>query len=150
MVADGVTFLFQGQLRYGRACHLGLIVSKYIRVQSMGSPSCKAYSNVLAAFQKTLLNKSLNIYNVKRTMFCLSSIPCFIAMNSAPKTEVSMVACFLETQSIKAILQKIRKPVRERLVLLSPAWSLSHIMRTSRSLPKGSGMSTGIASSTLP
>jgi hypothetical protein len=47
------------------------------------------------------------------------SIPCFMATNSAPKTEVSMVACFLETQSIKAILQKIRKPMRECLVLLS-------------------------------
>jgi hypothetical protein len=39
------------------------------------------------------------------------SIPFFIATNLAPKTEVSMVASFLETQSIKAILHKIRKPV---------------------------------------
>ncbi len=29
MVADGVTFLFQGCLRYGQVCHLGLIVSIY-------------------------------------------------------------------------------------------------------------------------
>jgi hypothetical protein len=59
------------------------------------------------------------------------------------------VACFLETQSIKAILQKIRKPLCEHLVLLSPAWSLSHIMQTSTSFPKGLGISTGIASLTL-
>jgi hypothetical protein len=74
----------------------------------------------------------------------------FIATNSAPKTEVSMVACFLETKSIRAILQKMRKPVQEHLVLLSPTWSLSHIMRMSTSLPEGSGMSTGIVSSTSP
>ncbi len=39
------------------------------------------------------------------------SLPCFIAMNSALKPEVSIVACFLEIQSIKAMLQKIKKPV---------------------------------------
>ncbi len=39
----------------------------------------------------------------------------------------------LETQSINAMLQKIRKPVQERLVHCSPAWSLSHIMRVGMS-----------------
>jgi hypothetical protein len=76
------------------------------------------------------------------------SMPCFIATISAPKTEVSIVACFLEIQSIKAMLQNIKKPVQERLVRFSPVWSLSQNMRMSRSLPKGSGMSCGMASCT--
>ena len=74
------------------------------------------------------------------------SMSCFIATNSAPKTEVSSVACFLEIQPIIAMLQKIRKPVRECLVHFSPVWALSPNRQMSRSLPKGSGMSCGIVS----
>ena len=62
------------------------------------------------------------------------SIPCFMATNSAPKTEVSMVTCFFDIQIIGDKFQKIKKPVRERLVVFSPAWSLSTIMRRSTSL----------------
>jgi len=76
------------------------------------------------------------------------STPCFIATNSAPKTEVSMVDCFFEIQIIGAKLQKIKNPVRERRVDLSPAWSLSTIIRRSMSLPSGGGMSVGMASTT--
>ena len=46
------------------------------------------------------------------------SIPCLIATNSAPKTEVSIVACPLDIQSIRAILIKIKMPVQERQVSL--------------------------------
>jgi hypothetical protein len=38
MVADGVTFLFQCQLRYGQACHLELIISEYIGGSSQWDP----------------------------------------------------------------------------------------------------------------
>jgi len=78
------------------------------------------------------------------------SIPCFIATNSAQKTEVSVVACFFEIQIIGDKLQKIKKLVREHRVILSPARSLSTIMQRSISLPSGGGMSGGIASSTSP
>jgi len=36
-----------------------------------------------------------------------------------------MVACFFEIQIIGDKLQKIKKPVQERQVVLSPAWSPS-------------------------
>jgi hypothetical protein len=52
-------------------------------------------------------------------------IPCFMATNSAPKTEVSIVACCFDSQMIGARLQKMINPVREPLVLFSPAWLLS-------------------------
>ena len=77
-------------------------------------------------------------------------IPCFIATNSAPKTEVSRVGCFLESQIISNKLQYIRKPVRERQVPLHPTRSLSTIKRMSTVLPRGSGWSGGIASVTSP
>ena len=40
----------------------------------------------------------------------VASIPCFNATHSAPKTEVSIVACFLESQLIKAELMKTKNP----------------------------------------
>ena len=78
------------------------------------------------------------------------SISCFMAMNSAPKTEVSIVACCFDSQMIGPKLQKMIHPVWERLVLFSPAWLLSTIIPRSMSLPRGGGMSGVIASSTLP
>jgi hypothetical protein len=51
-----------------------------------------------------------------------------MATNSAPKTEVSIVACCFDSQMIGAKLQKMIKAVREHLVLFSPAWSLSIII----------------------
>ena len=66
-------------------------------------------------------------------------IPCFMATNSAPKTEVSIVACFFDTHIKVAELQKIKKPVKECLVSLSPLWLLSTIIRRSTSLPSGGG-----------
>ena len=63
------------------------------------------------------------------------SMLCFIATNSAPKTEVSIVACRLEIQLIRAILIKIKMPVQERQVSLLPAWSVLHIILITLSLP---------------
>ena len=45
-------------------------------------------------------------------------------MNSAPKTELSMIACFLLNQSIRAVFMNIKYPVRDCRVILSPVWSL--------------------------
>ncbi len=123
MVADGVKFIFQGQLRYGPVCHLGLIVRIYKGGSSQWDPH-----------HAKLIVKSLHFFNS------------VLHSNEFSTKDRSLNGCLF----LKAILQKIRKPVRGCLVLLSPAWSLSHIMRMSRSLPKGSGMSTGIALSTLP
>ena len=48
------------------------------------------------------------------------STPCFIATNSALKTEVSIVGCCLDIHVITAELRNVKNPVRERLVGLSP------------------------------
>ena len=79
-----------------------------------------------------------------------ASTPVFIAMNSAPKTELSMVACFLLNQSIMAVFKNMNYPVRDRLVILSPAWSLSTHIRRSTDFPLGSRAFGGMASVTSP
>ena len=68
-----------------------------------------------------------------------ASTPFFIATESAPKTEPSMVACFLLNQSISAVFKNIKYPVHDRLFILSPAWSLSTHIRRSTDFPLGSG-----------
>ena len=73
------------------------------------------------------------------------SIPAFIAANLVPKTELSTVGCFFDNQAISAMFMKIKYPVRDQRVDLSPAWSLSHIRRRSISYPLGSGMFNGMA-----
>jgi hypothetical protein len=62
------------------------------------------------------------------------STPCFIATNSAPKTDVLIVDCRFETQSMQAWLMKMKKPVCDGLVCFSPAWSLSTHMQMSTGL----------------
>ena len=79
-----------------------------------------------------------------------ASTPVFIAMNSAPKTEVSMVACFLLNKSIRAVFKNMKYPVRDHLVILSPVWSLSTHIRRSTYFPLGSGALGGMASVTSP
>ena len=64
-------------------------------------------------------------------------MPCLIATNSAPKTLVLTVACFFENQTIGAIFTKVIKPVLDRRVCLSPAWSESTNIRKSTSFPRG-------------
>ena len=41
----------------------------------------------------------------------------FIAVNSAQKTELSMVTCFLLNQSIRAVFKNMKQPLRDRLVI---------------------------------
>ena len=79
-----------------------------------------------------------------------ASTPVFIATNSAPKTEPSMVACFLLNQSISAVFKNMKYPVRYRLVILSLAWSLSTHIRRSTDFPLGSGALGGMALVTSP
>ena len=45
----------------------------------------------------------------------------FIAMNSAPKDDVSIEVCFFEYQYIGALFKYIRNPVLDLLVTVSPA-----------------------------
>ena len=63
----------------------------------------------------------------------------FVATNSDPNTEPSMVACFLISQLISAVFKNMKYPVRDRLVILSPAWSLSTYILRSTDFPLGSG-----------
>jgi hypothetical protein len=50
------------------------------------------------------------------------SMPNFMAANSAPKTDDSIVDCFYESQLISNMFKKIRIPVHERCANFSPAW----------------------------
>ena len=64
-------------------------------------------------------------------------MPCFIATNSAPKTDYSMVVCFLDSQQTREFLMKIMKPVWDRRLVLFPAWSLPTNARRSTPLSRG-------------
>ncbi len=75
-----------------------------------------------------------------------ASTPNFMATNSAPKTDDSIIGCFCESQSINNMFKKIRNPVPERCVDLSPAWLLSTIMHRFTSFLRGGGAFVGIAS----
>ena len=68
MVADGVTFLFQCQLRHGQACPLGLIVSKYMGGSSQWDPhhakliakTLQLFNSVLHSDEFSTKDRSLN------------------------------------------------------------------------------------------
>jgi hypothetical protein len=49
-----------------------------------------------------------------------ASTPNFMATNSAPKIDDSIVGCFCESQLISDMFNKIKNPVHERRVDLSP------------------------------
>ncbi len=68
-----------------------------------------------------------------------ASMPNFMATNSAPKTDDSIVGCFCESQLMSNMFRKIRSPVRNCRVVLSPAWLLLTIMRRSTSFLRGGG-----------
>ena len=128
MVADRVAFLFKGRFGFGQIGHLGLIVAVDKGRTSQG------YSH-----HAKFIAQSPQLFNVvlHRNEF-------------GTKDRGLNCGLFLGNPVYQSILQKIKKPVRERRVCFSPAWSLSHIMQTSRSLPRGGGMSEGIASLTSP
>ena len=65
-------------------------------------------------------------------------------MNSEPKLDVSQLPWFLENQYIGALFRKMRKPVRDRRVIMSPAWSESTNYLTVKAMPLGSGALLGI------
>ncbi len=58
-----------------------------------------------------------SLYQMPRS----ASVPNFMAMNSAPKTDDSIVGCFCESQLISNMFKKIKNPVCERHVDLFPA-----------------------------
>ncbi len=58
-----------------------------------------------------------SLYQMPRS----ASTPNFMATNSVPKTDDSIVGCFHETQLISNMFKKIRNPVCKRCVDLSPA-----------------------------
>ncbi len=75
-----------------------------------------------------------------------ASMPSFMATNSVPKTNDSIVGCLCESQLISDMFKKIKNPVHKRHVDLSPAWLLSTIMHRSTSFPRGGGPFVGMAS----
>ena len=128
MVANGIALFLQDWFRSRWVGHLGLIITLNVSGPRQRDPIIQI-----------LYLSPLSV-----------SIPCFMATNSAPKTEVSIVACCFDSQMTGAKLQKMINPVQEHQVLFSPTWSLSTIIQRSTSLPRGGGMSGGVASSTLP
>ena len=52
-------------------------------------------------------------------------MPCFMATNSGPKTNVSTMHCFLENCCTRAMLAYIKKALLDLQDIFSPAWSLS-------------------------
>ena len=68
-------------------------------------------------------------------------------MKSEPKEVVFTLVCFLDIQYIGAMLRYTRKPVRERRVIESPAWSASTKARMTKPNPRGAGMLEGNSSS---
>jgi hypothetical protein len=128
MITDRVAFLFKGRFRFGRVGNLGLIVTidkgragqRYSHHAKFIMQSPQLFNSVLHCDAFCTKDRGLNC------------------------------GLFLGNPVNQCHIAKIKKPVRERQVLFSSAWSLSHIMQASRSLPRGGGMSEGIASSTLP
>jgi len=76
----------------------------------------------------------------------ISSTAVFIAINSEPKDDVSILPCFLLYQMIGALLTKIITPVLDLLVTVSPAWSESTNTLRWTGSPRGSGISGGTMS----
>ena len=71
-------------------------------------------------------------------------------MNSEPKLDLSQLTCFLENQYIGALFRKMRKPVRDRRVIMLPAWSESTNALMVMAMPLGSGALPGIYSLHYP
>jgi hypothetical protein len=72
-------------------------------------------------------------------MPCSASTPHFMAANSVPKTDDSIVGCFCESQLMNDMFRKIGNLVRDCHVVLSPAWLLLTIMRRSTSFQEVAG-----------
>ena len=66
------------------------------------------------------------------------------------KTADLVVGCHLESHPINAWMSQIKYPVRDRRVVLSPAWSLSTIAYKTTGLTIGSGALEGTVSLTSP
>ena len=66
-------------------------------------------------------------------------------MNFEPKLDVSQLPCFLENQYLGALFRKMRKPVRDRQVIMLPAWSESTNSLMVKAMPLGSGALLGIS-----
>ena len=73
---------------------------------------------------------------------------CFIAMNSAPKEDDLMLACFLLHQWINEQFKYTSIPVLDLLVTVFEAWSASTLATIVNPIPLGSGMLVG--NSSLP
>ena len=71
-------------------------------------------------------------------------------MNSEPKLDVSQLPGFLENQYIGALFKKMRKPVRDCRLIMSPAWSESTNAHMVKEMPLGSGVLLGIYSLNSP
>ena len=76
----------------------------------------------------------------------INSIATFMEMNSAPKTDVSIVDRFLEYHDTSAMFMNIKIPFLHLLVILSSLWSESTKILRSTSLPRVLGVFPGIAS----
>ena len=74
------------------------------------------------------------------------STPTFMAANSAPNTDVSMVDCLLEYLLISGILTYVMNLVIYLLAYLLTALPLSMNIHRSTSLPLGGGALGGIGS----
>ena len=74
----------------------------------------------------------------------------FGATNSAPNTDVSIVAWFLENHLISAVFKKMKNPEQDLLVLFSTAWLLSTYPRGPTYFLLSSGALVGMASLNLP
>ena len=74
------------------------------------------------------------------------STPTFMATNSAPNSDVSMVNYILEYKLINAIFKSIMYPILSHLVHSLPAWLLSINIHRSTSFPFGSREVGGIGS----
>ena len=53
-------------------------------------------------------------------------MPCFMATNSAPKTDVSTVDCFFESPCTNTMFKYIKKPLLDQQETLFSAWSHKH------------------------
>ena len=83
---------------------------------------------------------------------CRYSQHCFIAINSAPKDDDSMLVCFLLHQWTNEQFKYTNIPVLDLLVTVSEAWSTSTLETIVNPIPLGSGLLGGISSlpSTCP
>ena len=78
-----------------------------------------------------------------------TSMACFIATNSAPKTTLSTVACLFVYQMIQAILMKKQNPMQDLHLTLSFASSETTKALEMIGFPLGSGTLSPIESNLL-